>query len=280
MVAYLKKLEGCEGSTHPTHVIDEVVSTGVDVRYRGATTTVTGLEVRQGSGNIDKIPTMPHDSPLLIVNTLGSDEGSLTQPELMVFCTTFSKTVESLETYLNQARRRARIIVSNDEDDLEDPSKQGRKIAAIDQDLGISLVQHDAEIQERYGHDMEFDFYFDAAKEVTSASVAVSTPSPIRNTKVSTADDITIAETLVYIRKSAAKDKGKGKMDESEKVKTKTKLQQEQERLDFEAAVRLQAELEEEERQRIARVHEPASSFNVKEWEDIQARVEADEELV
>nr|GEX20774.1 hypothetical protein [Tanacetum cinerariifolium] len=55
---------------------------------------------------------------------------------------------------------------------------------------------------------------------------------------------------------------------------------QEQERLGFEATVRLHAELDEEERQRIYRVHESASFFNVEEWEDIQARVEAYEELV
>ncbi|GJT29617.1 ribonuclease H-like domain-containing protein [Tanacetum coccineum] len=83
-----------------------------------------------------------------------------------------------------------------------------------------------------------------AGAVVTTDSVAVSTASPTRNTGVSTTDDITMAETLVYIRKSAAKDKGKGKMAESKTVQTKTKLQQEQERLDFEAAVRLQAELE------------------------------------
>ncbi|GJY17592.1 hypothetical protein Tco_0389083 [Tanacetum coccineum] len=122
--------------------------------------------------------------------------------------------------------------------------------------------------------------FFTAGAAVTTASVVVSTVSPTRNTRVSTTDDITMAETLVYIRKSASKDKCKGKMDGSETVKTKTKLQQEQERLDFEAAMRLQAELEEEERQRIVMVHEAASSFNVEEWEDIQARVEADEELV
>ncbi|GKC08064.1 putative ribonuclease H-like domain-containing protein [Tanacetum coccineum] len=239
--------------------------------------------------------TWPHDSPLPRVNILGSDEGSMTLQELMVFCTILSKKVESLETDLkktkqiygaaytrlikkvkklkktsksSQARRRARIVISDDEDDLEDPSKQGRKIAG------------------RYGHDMEFDFDFDAAKEVSTAEKDV--PS------FPTADDITMAETMVYIRKSAVqdkgklvyikksavKDKGKGKMAESKTVQTKTKLQQEQERLDFEAAVRLQAKLEEEERQRIVRVHEAASSFNVEEWEDIQARVEADEELV
>ncbi|GJZ02759.1 hypothetical protein Tco_0520720 [Tanacetum coccineum] len=241
-------------SPTPTPVADEVASTSVDVRYGGATTIVIGLKAGKGSGNIDKTPTMPQDSPLLRVNTLGSDEGK--------------KTVKS-----SQARRRARIIVSDDEDDLEDPSKQGRKMAEIDQDPGISLVQHDAEIQGRYGHDMEFDFDFDVAKEVstvekdvstvepvstagasvTTASVVVSTASPTRNTRVSTANDFTMAKTLVYIRKSAAKDKAKGKIDESKTVKTKTKLQQEQERLDFEAPIRLQAKLKEEEKQRIVR---------------------------
>ncbi|GJV85362.1 hypothetical protein Tco_1525260 [Tanacetum coccineum] len=37
---------------------DEAASIGVDVRYGRAATTVTGLEARQGSGNIDKTPTM------------------------------------------------------------------------------------------------------------------------------------------------------------------------------------------------------------------------------
>ncbi|GKF31435.1 ribonuclease H-like domain-containing protein, partial [Tanacetum coccineum] len=78
---------------------------------------------------------------------------------------------------------------------------EGRKIAKIDQDPGISLVQHDAKIKGRYGHDMQFDF--DATKEVTIASVVVSTVSPTRNTGVSTAGDITMAGTMVYIRKSS-----------------------------------------------------------------------------
>ncbi|GJR59534.1 hypothetical protein Tco_1501696 [Tanacetum coccineum] len=60
---------------------------------------------------------------------------------------------------------------------------------------------------------------------------------------------------------------------------TKTKLGQEQERLGYEAALRLQAELKEEERQRIASIQEAASSFNIEEYDDTQARVEADEEL-
>nr|GEX38178.1 putative ribonuclease H-like domain-containing protein [Tanacetum cinerariifolium] len=59
-------------------------------------------------------------------------------------------------------------------------------------------------------------------------------------------EDISTVKTLVYIRRSASKDK---------------------------------EQLDEEERQRISRVHEEASSFNIKEWEDIQATIKADEEL-
>nr|GFC08122.1 hypothetical protein [Tanacetum cinerariifolium] len=44
-------------------------------------------------------------------------------------------------------------------------------------------------------------------------------------------------------------------------------------------AVRLQEEMDKEERQRMARVHESAQSFTKEEWENIRARVKADEEL-
>ncbi|GJR45694.1 hypothetical protein Tco_1313797 [Tanacetum coccineum] len=205
-------------------IADKAASIGVDVRYGGVANTVTSLEVGQGNGNIDKTPTIPHDSPLPIVNTLRSDEGSMTLQELMVLCTTLSKKVESLETNLQQTKLTygaayTKLI-------KKDPSKQGRKIAKIDQHPAISLVQHDIEIQGRHEHDMEFYFDLDAAKDVstaekdvstakpistagaavTTASVAaVSTASPTR--RVSITDDITMAETLVYIRKSATKDK-------------------------------------------------------------------------
>ncbi|GKA10397.1 hypothetical protein Tco_0689830 [Tanacetum coccineum] len=59
-----------------TNVADESASTGVDVRHGGDATTVTILDAGQGSGNIDNTPTMPYDSPLPRVHTLGSDEGT------------------------------------------------------------------------------------------------------------------------------------------------------------------------------------------------------------
>ncbi|GKA71884.1 hypothetical protein Tco_0778100 [Tanacetum coccineum] len=118
-----------------------------------------------------------------------------------------------------------------------------------------------AQTQGRHEHDFEFI----APEEVSTASPEVKTA----------------AESLVYIRRSAAKrkDKGKAIMKEAEPVQKKTKLQLEQERLGLEEALRLQEQLDEEERQRIARVHEEASTFNAEEWDNIQAQIKADEEL-
>ncbi|GJY03899.1 hypothetical protein Tco_0369839 [Tanacetum coccineum] len=70
----------------------------------------------------EEAATMPHDSPLPRVHSLLSDEGNITLHEL---------AVKKLENRIksSKARRRVRLIVSEDEGDLEDPSKQGRKIA-------------------------------------------------------------------------------------------------------------------------------------------------------
>ncbi|GJU01252.1 hypothetical protein Tco_1111590 [Tanacetum coccineum] len=62
-----------------------------------------------------------------------------------------------------QARRRIRIVVSDDEKGQEDLSKQGRKITEINQDPSISLVQdegiswiqEDIEIQEKISVDLK-----------------------------------------------------------------------------------------------------------------------------
>ncbi|GKC34917.1 hypothetical protein Tco_1047301 [Tanacetum coccineum] len=110
---------------------------------------------------------MPHESPLQSVHSLGRDEGSLSLNELMVLCTSLSKKVESLESELkqtkqtyhaaltklikrvkklkqtikiSQARRRAKVIISDVEEDEADPSKQGRSlIEELDLDARISL---------------------------------------------------------------------------------------------------------------------------------------------
>ncbi|GJT88124.1 hypothetical protein Tco_1069841 [Tanacetum coccineum] len=250
---------------------------------------------------------MPHESPLHSVHLLGRDEGSIQQHELMDLVTKLTDKIEVLEKDLQQtkktystaltrlilrvkklertiktskARRRARVVLSEDEDAAEDSSKQGRKISDIDTDPTILLVQPQ--------QDMEYDFDVSTAEGFTTASASISIVSPPR---VSTVEDISDAETLVYIRRSAskAKDRGKAIIQESEppkKIKkmvqvqmsidkelakkvfeeeqarfnveqeARFKAEQEQERIDFETALELQKKLDEREEVPAKEVHD------------------------
>nr|GEV22444.1 hypothetical protein [Tanacetum cinerariifolium] len=83
---------------------------------------------------------------------------------------------------------------------------------------------------------------------------------------ISTAEElVSTVGASIPVSTAGMVDKDKAIMPESEPEQTTTKLQQRQERAGYEAAVRLQERLDEEERQRISRVHEEASSFNVDE---------------
>ncbi|GKB67799.1 hypothetical protein Tco_0929211 [Tanacetum coccineum] len=243
-----------------------------------------------------RVPTPPCDSPLLRVYTLGSDEGSMTLQELTVLCTTLSKKVESLEADLKQtkqvygaaytklimrvkklektikishSRRRAKIVVLDEEEDSEDSSKQGRMIEEINQDARITLVtptHGEDQPEDQLGVLSAAKVLADAAKTnihiYTRRKRAVSTGSGGISTVGASMPKVSYcwygSEVNICIPSTVI-------------VKDK--------RLGHEAAVRLQEELDEEERQRMARVHEAAQSFTEEEWENIRARVEADEEL-
>ncbi|GJU55623.1 putative ribonuclease H-like domain-containing protein [Tanacetum coccineum] len=220
-----------------TQVADEAAFTNVDVDAGGVATSEIGLEAGQGSGTMHKTPTRPHDSPLSRVHTLRSDEGSMQQNELMDLVTKLTDIVEVLENDMQQTKK--------DEAAEEDSSKQGRKISEINKDPTILLVQPE--------QDMEYDFDVSTAEGFTTTSVPITIASAsistVNPSKVSTAEDINGAETVVYIRRSASKDKGKGIMTESEPEQITTKLQQRQERAGFKAAIRFQEQFDEEERQ-------------------------------
>ncbi|GJX08583.1 putative ribonuclease H-like domain-containing protein [Tanacetum coccineum] len=243
-----------------------MLETAVDDAIQVKTVGLTYYS-EQGSGNIDKTPTMPHVSPLPRVHILGSDEGRMQHNELMDLVTKLSDRVVALETDLRQtkkiygaahtklikkvkeggekgisstmSRRKLRLVLSDEEGSdsnilaQEDPSKQGRKIAQIDEDEGITLVQ--------MGVSTASTGFTTANVPVTTTGAEISTTSPEVKTVGDYVNDIA-AESLMYIRRSTAKTKNKGKgiMDKA---------------------------------------HEASSSFNIEEWEDIQARIEADKEL-
>ncbi|GJZ50127.1 hypothetical protein Tco_0604317, partial [Tanacetum coccineum] len=197
---------------------------------------------------------MPYDLPLPRVHSLGSDEGSLTLNELTVLCTSLSKKVESLESDLKQTkqtygaayiklimkvkklehkvksinvRRKVRLVISEDEDDLEDPSKQGRKISHIDEDEGITLVQIGAQTQGRSDEDLMYETsVYDYPEGFIGPSISITTVEPVITVgegvstaraipeEVSTAEpdmDVTLAEALVDLLKSGKKKSPKPK---------------------------------------------------------------------
>nr|GEV15345.1 hypothetical protein [Tanacetum cinerariifolium] len=181
----------------------------------------------------------PNDSPFSGGYTPGSDKGRLKLEELMVLCTTLenrvttleneisttkafyhkafitlTKRVKMLETQLKQKRSRVVIHSSDEEEpsvDIEDSPKQGRIIEELDKDEDINLVSEQGEVQE-------------TAK--TSKDD----------------DDATLAETLLNIRRSLAKDKGKWIMQETELPKKLKKKEMIQLSLDEELAQKLYAE--------------------------------------
>ncbi|GJR15219.1 hypothetical protein Tco_0797871 [Tanacetum coccineum] len=262
-----------------------------------AATTATILEAVQDSSNIAKTQSMATPTEPISQetgsdggNTPRSDEDSMTLQELTALCTRLSDRVLALETDLrqtkkvygtaytklimkvkklektvktSQARRRAKIVVSDDDMASEDSSKQGRMIEEIDQDVGVTLVtptkvsSQEDQPEDQLGVLSAAKVLADAARvhtysrrrrAVSTGSGGVSTASRI----VSTAGMIQQVNIIIP-SSSATKDKGKAIMTESEPEQTTTKLKQRQERAGYEAAIRLQEQLDEEESQRIAR---------------------------
>ncbi|GJX79088.1 hypothetical protein Tco_0327237 [Tanacetum coccineum] len=149
-------------STSPSRITS---SPSLSSHHTTSSTPTTPPSI-QTTHEAEETATMPHDSPLPGGHTPRSDEGRLKHNELMELVTKLSDRVVAVEEDLKQtkkaystaftklvlkvkkleqqvrsgkARRKARIVLSEDEDAAEDPSKQGRKIAQIDTDL-IEIV--------------------------------------------------------------------------------------------------------------------------------------------
>ncbi|GJU59947.1 hypothetical protein Tco_1237713 [Tanacetum coccineum] len=211
----------------------------------------------QPTHEAEETASMPHDSPLHVVHLHGSAEGS-TKKTYSTALTKLVLRVKKLESKLksSKARRKEKIILSNDEEITEDSSKQGRKISQIDEDPMVSLVQDEGiywipqeeevhekpndetkvliqeetptKIIEEHGSGEKGDM------EISTTNIQVSTASP---PKVST------AVPHVYTKRSA-KDKGKAIMEEHATLKKVKKITQVHLSMDGELA----RKLEEEER--------------------------------
>ncbi|GJU45494.1 ribonuclease H-like domain-containing protein [Tanacetum coccineum] len=243
----------------PYHVQDEDVQSRVRTgdSVERAATTATSLEAApRDHGGASVLTRFERASKLSYDSPLGGDRVLALETYLRqtkkVYGTAYTKLimkVKKLEKTIktSQARRRAKIVVSDDDMASEDSSKQGRMIEKIDQDVGVTLVtptkvsSQEDQLEDQLG-------VLSVAKVLADA-----------------------ARVHTYSRKRTAVSTGSGGVSTAkcELRNTTTKLKQRQERAGYEAPIRLQEQLDEEESQRIARDAE----------EDIRARVEADEEL-
>nr|GEZ60947.1 hypothetical protein [Tanacetum cinerariifolium] len=270
-----------------------------------------------------------NDSLLVRGNTLQSDEDNMKLDELMALCTTLQNSVldleqtkttqrneiDSLKRRVKKLKKRkrsrthklerlykvglsARVELFGDEESLvEDASKHGRRIDAINADEDITLV-NDAD-------NKIFDVDYLGGEEVFIAGQNENVVEEVVNdalvstgaTSVTiTTKEITLAQALKALKTSKPKvkgivfqepgkstttissqpsqDKGKGIMIE-EPVKPKKK---DQIKLDEEAAKKLQAEFDEEERleREKAEKKERANVALIKTRDDIQARIDVD----
>ncbi|GJW30127.1 hypothetical protein Tco_0047002 [Tanacetum coccineum] len=90
----------------------------------------------QPTHEVDETASMPHDSPLHAVHSHGSAEGSVQQHDLMVLVTKLNDRIDGLEKDLGEGvkklesklksgkeRRKAKIVLSDDEEIAENSSK-------------------------------------------------------------------------------------------------------------------------------------------------------------
>ncbi|GKD03648.1 hypothetical protein Tco_1178622, partial [Tanacetum coccineum] len=106
---------------------------------------------------------MPHESPLHSVHSLGRDEGSLSLSELTVLCINFSNKVTSLEAEMAQTKQTygtalTKLIKKVKKLERTVKSTQARRrfrIVVSDDEEGTSWIQEDIDIQEKVSDDTE-----------------------------------------------------------------------------------------------------------------------------
>ncbi|GJU92116.1 hypothetical protein Tco_1304539 [Tanacetum coccineum] len=189
----------------------------------------------------------------------------------------------------------------------EDASKQGRKIANLDADAEVTLID---DTQEIFDEEMLFDVQDDlpgkevvAEKEVAKKEVSVVDPVTTAGEVVTTAsatttvNELTLAQTLIEIKAakprvvttssttittvvSSTRPKAKGIVfhDQKEQASAFTPIK-DQVALDEELALRLQAEEQAElEIEKVAQ-EEAIKVAIIEELDSIQAMIDADEQL-
>ncbi|GJS82762.1 hypothetical protein Tco_0749303 [Tanacetum coccineum] len=323
--------EGSEIPTDPHHtpIITQPSSSQPQRKQKSRKSKKKNTEVPQPSGSTDNVP--DENAPTTSNDPLLSGEDILKLTELIDLCTNLQKKVHdlekaktaqdseivSLEKKVKKLERRnksrtprlkrlrkvgsARRVESSDESSLgaqEDASKQRRKIANIDADVEVTLID---KTQGRNDDNLMFDTCVLDEQEVEVEKVVSTAEVTTKSATTTTIDELTLTQTLIEIKAAKPKvrgvmiqepseftttpavskpshDKGKAKMIESGKpLKKKDQIMYDQE-VSLNLQALLQAELEEEER--LTRQKEEEANIDlIESWDNTQAMMDADYQM-
>nr|GEU86705.1 hypothetical protein [Tanacetum cinerariifolium] len=265
-------------SSGPTTIIaDETVHEERGNRVERAVTTTASLDAEQDSGGsprrqdtilrdrpaqtrFERLSKQSHEPPLSRVNTLrsGEDKNNKTAQDLEI--THLKKRVKRLEkkrkSRTSQLKRRLlKVRIKSPAEkilgDQDDASNQGRN----DQDEGILFVQ-DVEIQGRYGHDTEINT---TSTSITTAIINITTVEPVTT--------VSAPITTVGVSISTA--------EPSTPLTTTTIIIEDDDLIIAQTLMKVRKE------ERLARQKEEETNIAlIAEWDDVQAMMDADHELV
>ncbi|GJY24903.1 hypothetical protein Tco_0399629 [Tanacetum coccineum] len=266
-----KDIEIPQSSGPTDNVADEAINEEMDESLERATTTATGLDAEQDRGNINK-------TQLKATPNEPSSIGTSSRSQETMRYTIAQTRPENVSKHSNDP------LLAKGNTQVEDASKQGRKIDDIDKDIEITLID---ETQGRYGDDLMFDkgildneevfagHDIDekeinvAEKEVSTADLVTIADEVVTTaslTKTTTADDLTLAQTLIEIKSAKSKVKGVVIGEQSEST-TRTRPQQ--------LPSKDKAELEEEDRL----VRQRKEEANIVSWDNVQAMIDVDYQM-
>ncbi|GJW30897.1 hypothetical protein Tco_0047772 [Tanacetum coccineum] len=301
------------------NVSDEAVNEEMDDSLERAAATATSLDAEQDRGNINKTQSKATPNEL---SSLGTSSGGGQKPweiQLLRLVLDLENTKTAQAQEITSLKLRVKKLEKKGGSRTHKLKRlyKGRKIDDINKDAEITLID---ETQGRYGDDLMFDTgvlddeevfagqdmdekeinvakkEVSTADPVTTAGEVVTTASP---TETTTADDLTLAQTLIEIKSAKSKvkgvvigeqsesttrtrpqqlpskDKGKGIMEEPEKP-TKKK---DQIRHDEEVAQRLQAQMQAELEEEDRLVRQREEEANIVSWDNVQAMIDADYQM-
>ncbi|GJY23269.1 hypothetical protein Tco_0396927 [Tanacetum coccineum] len=290
--------------------IDKAVYKELDDSLVRAATVASSLEAEQDSSNIIKTRSMakPNEAcsqgTTLGGNTLRSGKDSLKLNELMELCTNLQIRVLDLKkTKITQAEEIGRInaidadediTLVNDQDDadmfdvntltgdevLAEPEVTVKNVnLTVDEvTLAQALVAlKSVKPKVKANVVEEPNVPVSAASTIVSAATTTTTatiPTPRKEIIITELDTSTTTTISLQPSQEKVQDKGKGIMVE-EHVKSMKK--KDLVRLDEEIAAKLQAKFDEKER--LTREKDEANVALTGEWDDIQAKVDADYQM-